>query len=49
LELRLTTVPPTGAAEVRVTVPVDEVPPATDVGETLTLERGYALIVRTAC
>lgn len=38
LEERVTVVPPVGAAPVRVTVPVEEVPPVTDVGLTATLD-----------
>ena len=34
---RLTTAPPAGAAAVNVTVPVDEVPPTTEVGFTVTV------------
>jgi hypothetical protein len=36
LEVKLTTAPPVGAGLSRVTVPVDDVPPATDAGFTLT-------------
>jgi hypothetical protein len=36
LEVKLTTAPPAGAGPLRVTVPVEEAPPATDVGLTLT-------------
>ena len=39
LLLRLTTVPPEGAAELRVTVPVELLPPVTLVGFKLTEER----------
>ena len=35
-EARFTTVPPAGAAELIVTVPVEDVPPITDVGLTET-------------
>jgi hypothetical protein len=34
---RVTTAPPAGAAAARVTVPVDEVPPTTDVGFSVTV------------
>jgi hypothetical protein len=34
LEVKFTTVPPAGAALFKVTVPVEGVPPSTDVGET---------------
>jgi len=34
-----TRIPPAGAGLVRVTVPVDELPPTTEVGLTLTAER----------
>ena len=37
LEVKLTTAPPTGADAFKVTVPVDDTPPRTDVGLTLTL------------
>jgi hypothetical protein len=46
LEVRVTTEPPVGAGPLRVTVPVDDVPPTTDVGETETAERLDAVIVR---
>jgi hypothetical protein len=52
LEVRLTTAPPVGAALLSVTVPVEEVPPATDVGLTLTPESvapaGAVVTVRIA-
>jgi len=38
-EDRLTTMPPLGAAALKVTVPVDDVPPITDVGKTATVVR----------
>jgi len=37
LEVKLTIAPPKGAGAFRVTVPVDDTPPGTDVGLTLTL------------
>lgn len=37
LEVKLTTAPPVGAGSFKVMVPVADVPPATDVGLTLTL------------
>ena len=36
LELKVTTVPPVGAVPVRVTVPVELVPPVTELGEIVT-------------
>ena len=42
---RLTIVPEDAAGPVRVTVPVDEVPPTTKVGVTVTVERVAGLIV----
>lgn len=45
---RVTTVPPAGANPVRVTVPVDDVPPVTLVGFSATLESAAGLIVRVA-
>ena len=36
LELSVTAMPPVGAAPVRLTVPVEETPPETEVGEKLT-------------
>ena len=47
-ELRETETPPVGAAELRVTVPVEDRPPNTEVGETDTAESATGLIVRTA-
>ena len=46
LDLRLTTIPPVGAAPVSVTVPVDATPPTTDAGERLSLLRVGAVIAR---
>ena len=37
LELKLTTAPPVGAGLFKVTVPVDDTPPSTVAGFTLTL------------
>ena len=45
LEVRDTVVPPVGATPVIVTVPVDEPPPNTDVGDRLTPSRPGALTV----
>jgi hypothetical protein len=45
-ELRFTDVPPVGAMPVSVTVPVDDMPPITEVGETVKLRRVAALIVK---
>ena len=42
LEASDTDVPPDGAGAVKVTVPVEEVPPTTEVGETLTPLRPVA-------
>jgi len=39
LDDRLTNAPPSGAALLRMTVPVEEIPPTTDVGETLTPDK----------
>jgi len=47
-ELRVTDVPPVGAAPLRVTVPVELVPPKTDVGETVTDTKVGALMVSVA-
>ena len=45
---KLTTAPPDGAGPFNVTVPVDEVPPVTDVGLSLTELRLAALTVSVA-
>jgi hypothetical protein len=45
---RLTTRPPDGAAVLSVTVPVDEFPPETVVGDKLTLDRYAGVIVNVA-
>ena len=42
LELKLTTAPPVGAGPLSVTVPVEEVPPSTVPGLTLTLPSAAA-------
>ena len=39
LEVKPIASPPVGAGPVRLTVPIDEVPPITDVGETVTLNK----------
>ena len=44
-----TTIPPEGAGPVRVTVPIDELPPVTDVGLTVTALSAAGLIVKVAC
>jgi hypothetical protein len=46
LDDRLTTIPPTPAGPVRVTVPADEIPPSTVVGETVTALIDATLITR---
>jgi hypothetical protein len=48
LDERLTDIPPVGATPVRVTVPVDEVPPVTEVGLSETPLRVGGLMVRVA-
>ncbi len=48
LDDRLTDIPPVGATPVRVTVPVDEVPPVTEVGLSETPLRVGGLMVRVA-
>ena len=48
LEVRFTADPPVGAAAPRVTVPVEDAPPATMLGETVRLERSAGLIVSAA-
>lgn len=48
LDLRVTTVPPVGAIELRVTVPADAAPPATDVGESETLASVSGVTARLA-
>ncbi|HWD38581.1 MAG TPA: hypothetical protein VG944_07010 [Fimbriimonas sp.] len=48
LLLRLTTMPPVGAAELIVTVPVEVDPPTTDVGETVTPVTAGGVIVSVA-
>jgi len=45
---RLTVSPPVGALLLNVTVPVEDVPPTTDNGETVTLVKVGAVIVRVA-
>lgn len=47
-ELRFTDVPPVGAIPVSVTVPVDDMPPITEVGETVTLSRPAGFTVSVA-
>ena len=46
LEVRATDNPPAGATPLRVSVPVDDVPPSTDVGETTKLDGIGAVTVR---
>jgi len=41
--VRFTTAPPVGAATAKVTVPVLEVPPVTDVGERVTEETPFSI------
>ena len=48
VSLSVTEYPPVGAAEAKVTVPVEEVPPTTDVGLTSRLATVGAVIVRVA-
>jgi len=48
LELKVTAMPPVGAAPLSVTVPVELVPPRTDVGETVTELSVGGLTVRVA-
>jgi hypothetical protein len=47
LEDKVTTSPPVGAGPVKVTVPVEDVPPTTDVGETVRLVGTGGVIVST--
>ena len=44
-----TTIPPLGALPVSVTVPMEELPPVTEVGLTLTELRATGLIVKVVC
>lgn len=48
LDVKFTTVPPFGALPVSVTVPVEGLPPGTDVGERVMLLTPAGLIVRVA-
>jgi hypothetical protein len=48
LEDRLTTCPPSGAAALRVTVPVEDVPSVTEVGDRVTLVTWVADIAKVA-
>ena len=48
LLVRVTTAPPDGAGPVKVTVPVDEVPPITELGLRLTEVSAAAVTVRVA-
>lgn len=45
LDVRVTVAPPDGAIPFRVTVPVEELPPISEVGETDTAVRAAGLIV----
>lgn len=47
-DARVTLCPPAGAAVLRVTVPVDELPPTTEVGFNVTVETRIGLTVRVA-
>ena len=44
-----TEIPPVGAGPVRVTVPVEELPPTTDVGFMLTAESAGGFTVSVVC
>lgn len=48
LLVRLTLAPPVGAAPLRVTVPVEDVPPVTDEGLSETVESEAAFTVKAA-
>jgi hypothetical protein len=48
LLVRVTTAPPDGAGPVKVTVPVDDVPPITEVGLRVTEVSAAAVTVRVA-
>ena len=48
LLVRVTTAPPDGAGPVKVTVPVDEVPPITELGLRLTEVSAAAVTVKVA-
>jgi hypothetical protein len=48
LDARPMTMPPVGAAEPKVTVPVEDVPPTTEVGDTDTPVKTVGVIVRLA-
>ena len=48
-EVKVTTAPPAGAGAARVTVPVDVVPPVTDVGLTVNpVRNGVPIAVKTS-
>lgn len=48
LDAKVTTAPPVGATPLIVTVPVELLPPTTEVGESVTLTRDAGVIVRVA-
>lgn len=48
LELSVTVAPPVGAAALSVTVPVEELPPVTEVGFNVTLETTTGFTVKAA-
>ena len=48
LDVKVTAEPPVGAGPLRVTVPVEDIPPTTEVGDTAMDVRDAALTVKTA-